>query len=340
MSKVPQFYKVGGFVRDTVMGQTPNDCDWVVVGATPEWMIANGYKQVGADFPVFLHPETGEEYALARTERKTGVGYHGFDTRFSPDITLEEDLKRRDLTINAMAMDSQGNIIDPFGGQDDIKNKVLRHVSESFREDPVRVLRLGRFFARMVDWTIHPDTIKLCQEIVKAGELNHLTRERTTQELMKMLESNGKHQKFFTFLAQVEGQSSIWPELNAVYFNSKSTNAKMRFANMVLFMKPEQLMKFGEEHRIAGEYIDYAAVYRKMFACQTTDEIVEFLTHTQAYNNPELVMEVCHDYHNTDIVGVYLSTKDIGFKDLPDKSLKGPAIAAAIMAMRKDKAKA
>lgn len=159
-------FKVGGCVRDRLLREQgvdapTGDIDWVVTGATPEAMLARGFIPVGADFPVFLHPNTHEEYALARTERKTAKGYHGFTFYTSPDVTLEEDLRRRDLTINAMAEDNKGNIIDPWGGQADIKSRVLRHVSEAFCEDPVRILRLARFAARFPDFAVAPETLAL-----------------------------------------------------------------------------------------------------------------------------------------------------------------------------------
>lgn len=183
-------YLVGGAVRDTLLGLTPKDRDYVVVGATAkdvEDMLSQGFQRVGADFPVFLHPETGDEYALARIERKVGSGYNGFEAFTSPDLTIEDDLRRRDLTINAMAMDPQtGEIIDPFGGQEDLKNGVLRHVSEAFAEDPLRVLRVARFKARY-GFEIHHTTMKLMQELVESGELDHLTRERIWVEIEKLL---------------------------------------------------------------------------------------------------------------------------------------------------------
>jgi len=186
----PKIYLVGGAVRDHVLGVLSKDRDYVVVGATPEWMIERGFKRVGADFPVFLHPETRYEYALARQERKTGPGYHGFDTRFDPSITLEDDLRRRDLTINAMAMTDEGEIIDPFGGLTDLKAGVLRHTSEAFAEDPLRVLRVARFAARY-DFTIDQTTVELARKIVASGELNSLPRERFWTELWKGF--NEKH---------------------------------------------------------------------------------------------------------------------------------------------------
>jgi len=180
-------FSVGGAVRDTLLGQTPKDRDYVVVGATVEDMLAMGYRQVGADFPVFLHPETQEEYALARVERKTGKGYNGF--AFSTkDVTLEEDLSRRDLTINSMAMAEDGAVVDPFGGRSDLAAKVLRHTTQAFGEDPLRILRVARFFARLgVEWSIAPETQKLMDQMVEAGELDALTPERVWKEFEKGL---------------------------------------------------------------------------------------------------------------------------------------------------------
>jgi tRNA nucleotidyltransferase (CCA-adding enzyme) len=183
-----KFYLVGGAVRDALLGRESRDRDYVVVGATQEQMLELGYTKVGADFPVFLHPTTGEEYALARNERKVGAGYNGFEVDFSPHVTLEEDLFRRDLTINSMAMEMITNkIVDPYGGQEDLANKILRHTSVAFAEDPVRVLRIARFFARYNDFIIHPDTMDLMKSIVTSGEFKALTAERVWMEFKKGL---------------------------------------------------------------------------------------------------------------------------------------------------------
>ncbi len=189
-------YLVGGAVRDTLLGLEPKDKDYVVVGATEEdvkEMISQGYQRVGADFPVFLHPQTGDEYALARVERKVGEGYNGFEAFTSPDLTLEDDLRRRDLTINAMAMDLEtGEILDFFGGKYDLENGNIRHVSKAFAEDPLRVLRAARFAARY-NFTIDPDTMLLMKQLVDAGELLHLSRERVWVEIEKMLSEKNAH---------------------------------------------------------------------------------------------------------------------------------------------------
>jgi len=186
-----QIYMVGGAVRDRLLGRPVNDHDWVVVGATPEQMIAQGYLPVGRDFPVFLHPQTREEYALARTERKSGRGYRGFAVQTSPDVTLEEDLSRRDLTINAIASSVDGTgaevIFDPYSGTNDLHNKVLRHVTDAFHDDPVRILRVARFAARFTDFSVAPETMELMRSMVAHGEADHLVAERVWQELARGL---------------------------------------------------------------------------------------------------------------------------------------------------------
>lgn len=171
-----QFFQVGGFVRDSLLGISASDRDFVVVGSHPAEMLELGFQPVGKDFPVFLHPQTKEEYALARVERKIGPGYHGFSCYAAQDVTLEQDLERRDLTINAMAMSVDGELIDPFNGQHDLNAKVLRHAGSAFREDPVRMLRLARFAARYTDFTVAPETITLCREMVSSGEVDHLVK--------------------------------------------------------------------------------------------------------------------------------------------------------------------
>ena len=180
-----KIYLVGGAVRDKLLGIPVKDRDWVVVGSTPDEMKKKGFKQVGKDFPVFINPKTGEEYALARTERKSGHGYTGFEFDTNSNVTLEEDLARRDLTINAIAQDEDGNLIDPFNGQEDIKNKKLRHVSDAFSEDPLRVLRVARFYAKFGDFIVVPETVDKIKEIVESGELEYLTPERKWLEIYK-----------------------------------------------------------------------------------------------------------------------------------------------------------
>jgi tRNA nucleotidyltransferase (CCA-adding enzyme) len=209
-----QTYMVGGAVRDALLGLPVNDRDWVVVGATPEEMVLAGYLPVGRDFPVFLHPETREEYALARTERKTGRGYHGFAFHADPNVTLEEDLARRDLTINAMAQDEAGRLIDPFHGREDLSRKVLRHVTEAFREDPVRILRLARFAARFADFSVAPQTLELMRGMVAAGEADALVAERVWQELARGL-MEGSPSRMLEVLHDCEALERLLPEVDA-----------------------------------------------------------------------------------------------------------------------------
>ncbi len=211
-------FLVGGSVRDELLNRSVVDRDWVVVGAKPEDLLREGYQQVGKDFPVFLHPDTKEEYALARTERKTGAGYHGFQCYFAPDVTLEQDLERRDLTINAMAKDDQGKIIDPFNGQADIQHKKLRHVSDAFIEDPLRVLRVARFAARYhhLGFDIADETLALMKRLADSGELDTLTPERIWNETEKaLLESSPE--VYFEVLHDTGALSCIFPELDVLW---------------------------------------------------------------------------------------------------------------------------
>jgi len=211
-----EIYLVGGAVRDQLLGRPVKERDWVVVGSDVDEMISLGYRPVGKDFPVFLHPETHEEYALARTERKTAAGYHGFNFHASPDVTLEEDLIRRDLTINAIAQSAEGDIIDPFDGQADIQAKVFKHVSPAFSEDPVRILRLARFSARYADFSIDPDTLSLMQEMVRSGETSALVPERVWQELHKAL-AEDTPTNFIKALRSCGALEVILPEIEQLY---------------------------------------------------------------------------------------------------------------------------
>jgi len=211
-----QTYMVGGAVRDALLGLPVNDRDWVVVGATPQEMITAGYLPVGKDFPVFLHPQTREEYALARTERKTARGYHGFAFHAEPNVTLEQDLARRDLTINAMARDESGRLIDPFGGRADLESRVLRHVTSAFREDPVRILRVARFAARFADFSLAPDTLALMREMVEAGEVDALVAERVWQELARGL-MEAKPSRMFELLRECAALERLLPEVQRLW---------------------------------------------------------------------------------------------------------------------------
>ena len=217
-----KIYAVGGAIRDALLGVPVVDRDYVVVGATPEQMIAQGYRPVGKDFPVFLHPSTHEEYALARTERKTAAGYHGFQFYYAPDVTLEQDLERRDLTINAMARELRpdgeltGPVIDPFGGQADLAARRFRHVGVAFAEDPVRILRAARFAARFSDFTLAPETLALMRRMVEAGEVDALVAERVWQEVSRGLMEK-KPSRMFLMLRECGALARILPEIDALF---------------------------------------------------------------------------------------------------------------------------
>lgn len=213
-----QIYKVGGAVRDRLLGKPVIDIDWVVVGATAEEMLAKGFRPVGADFPVFLHPQSGEEYALARTERKSGRGYGGFTFYARPDVTLEQDLIRRDLTINAMAEDEQQNLTDPYHGQRDLEARLLRHVSPSFAEDPLRVLRVARFAARYagLGFTVAAETLALMHQLSESGELEALTAERSWKEISRALMED-QPQVFVEVLRQCGALKVLMPEVEALF---------------------------------------------------------------------------------------------------------------------------
>lgn len=211
-------YLVGGAVRDTLLGREPRERDWIVVGARPDDLEAAGYKQVGKDFPVFLHPDTGEEYALARTERKAGHGYHGFAIHAGPDVTLEDDLGRRDLTINAIAQAEDGTIIDPYGGRADLEHRILRHVSPAFVEDPLRVLRVARFAARFepLGFEVADETRDLMRRIATSGELDYLVPDRVWQETERAL-AEPAPARYFDELAASDALPVVFPELAPVF---------------------------------------------------------------------------------------------------------------------------
>ena len=216
-----KIYLVGGAIRDSLLGQQVKERDWVVVGSSPEEMLKKKFKQVGKDFPVFIHPETGEEYALARTERKSGHGYTGFDFDTNPNVTIEEDLSRRDITINAIAKDENGKLVDPFNGQEDIKNKKIRHVSNAFSEDPLRVLRVARFYARLQNFEVVPNTLKLIGDIIESGELEFLTAERIWMEIYK---SDEYLNEFFSFLIKCNAGKILFPEIKNYNFKCFYSN--------------------------------------------------------------------------------------------------------------------
>jgi len=253
-------YLVGGAVRDSLLGYPFHERDWVVVGATPQQMSNLGFRPVGKDFPVFLHPETNEEYALARTERKSGVGYHGFSFNCSTDVSLEEDLLRRDLTINAMARDTDGTIIDPYGGEKDLASRTLKHVSEAFSEDPLRVLRVARFLARYshLGFTIHPSTLELMRQLSSNNELTALSSERVWLETQKAL-TEQTPSAYFASLHSVNADIKLFGQplvLDNLTVLDRETQPLIRWA-LLAIMGNEQLTNL---KGIPNEYSKIAKV--------------------------------------------------------------------------------
>lgn len=274
-----KIFAVGGVIRDHLLGLPSADADYVVVGSTPEEMIKLGFIPVGSDFPVFLHPKTKEEYALARTERKTGKGYKGFSFHADPDVTLEEDLARRDLTINAMAqeIDSNGNrigpIIDPYGGQIDLKNKTFKHVSPAFVEDPLRILRVARFAARFTTFELHSETSHLLRQMVEAGELKDLVAERVWQEISRGLMEKCPS-RMLAVLQQVNAVKDVLPSdllKKAVFENtekdidlaaSKAFSLPLRFAALMSHVDFELAKEWHDKLRVPLEERGYAEIFR------------------------------------------------------------------------------
>lgn len=302
-------FRVGGAVRDALLGLPVHDEDWVVVGATPDEMIEAGYLPVGKDFPVFLHPETREEYALARTERKTGRGYHGFTFHADAGVTLEQDLARRDLTINAIAQAADGALIDPFGGQRDLQARVLRHVTEAFREDPVRILRVARFAARFADFRLAPETLALMRAMVEEGEADHLVPERVWQELARGL-MEGQPSRMFGVLRDCGALARVLPELQltpqvlSVVDAAAKVGAVLpvRFACLALPLDAEVLKSLCTRLRVPNECRELAEVVgREHEAIQQSpgfdaEAIVRLLERCDAFRKPqrfELVLQAC-----------------------------------------------
>lgn len=269
-------YLVGGAVRDELLGLEPAERDWVVVGARPDDLLEAGYRQVGRDFPVFLHPRTNEEYALARTERKSGHGYHGFEIHAAPDVTLEADLHRRDLTINAMARDGEGTLIDPCGGKADLEQRWLRHVSPAFEEDPLRVLRVARFAARLADFgfRVADETAQLMRHMSASGELETLAAERTWLETQKALATPAPA-RYFEVLHDCGALGRVLPELAPLFeegagpkalttASARTTDPALRFAALTHPLDPDgALVELGQRLPVPGPWLDLA----RLVAC-------------------------------------------------------------------------
>ena len=282
-------YLVGGAVRDELLGLPVKERDYVVVGSTPEEMVAQGFKPVGKDFPVFLHPATHEEHALARTERKSGRGYKGFKVHASPEVTLEEDLKRRDLTINAMARGEDGRLVDPFGGAQDLKSKVLKHVSEAFAEDPVRILRVARFAARF-GFKVAPSTMKLMQGMVGSGEADYLVPERVWQEFARGL-AEEHPERMFDVLEKSGLSRKLLPELKA-WPKRFAGSIPVRFAVLTWPLKKAEVEALTRRLRAPNEVRELALMDKKLLKAATPDALLALLKGTDAFRRPERFAEL------------------------------------------------
>ncbi|KPV96659.1 Multifunctional CCA protein [Pseudoalteromonas sp. P1-9] len=301
-----KIYLVGGAVRDKLLNRPIKESDYVVVGSTPDELLALSYQQVGSDFPVFLHPETKDEYALARTERKSGQGYTGFICDFTPDVTLEEDLIRRDLTVNAMAEDENGNIIDPFNGQADLEQKRLRHVSDAFCEDPLRILRVARFAARYhyLGFTIAPETVLLMQEMVAKGEINTLTKERIWLEIEKSLD-DGAINVFTDVLAEINALPIILPPLANHWSSDYSQKlatllTKVASENQLVIafclwlkeIQPTEVKILSDSLRLPNAYVDalslfttFAPIFKHTQA--SVEQVLALFNQADVWRRPE-----------------------------------------------------
>lgn len=348
-----QIYLVGGAVRDELLGLPIKERDWVVVGATPEELLSQGYKPVGKDFPVFLHPQTHEEYALARTEKKVAPGYTGFVFHASPDVSLEEDLKRRDLTINAIAKEKSGKLIDPFHGQQDLKNKILRHVSPSFSEDPVRILRAARFAARFPDFVVADETLHLMQDMVKNGEVGALVPERVWQELQTALQEKAPI-RFFDILNEAGALNSLIPEpsyheLALDALRNAPHDPILRFA--ILLHNVKNLKDLLKKLRAPSEWSELALLTQQ-YGCdfqnienQLPEAILKLLQKIDAYRRPERFnkwLDACEaaiDHANLSkqkkiLQHALLVTQSIKLTDEEYKKLTGMEIQGALFKER------
>lgn len=338
-------YLVGGAVRDSFLGIASNDKDFVVVGETEQRMLDMGFKHVGMSFPVFLHPVSGDEYALARVERKMGNGYQGFEVDANPNVTIEDDLSRRDLTINAMAiyvpyyLSDTEVLVDPFGGKSDLENKILRHVSPAFAEDPLRVIRLARFAARFSDFTIHPSTHKLACDLVKSGELNHLSSERFWAEMTKVFESNGDVYKFFRTLFEfgvfkhVTFFNKIWGNIDnftltshfaRVLENSAIVSPSMRLRYFIAITAMRWAADFDKADSITRQLYSYIQEYRAVDRHHAYSIFMMF-NRIGAYSN---TINMFHDF----IMAVTIMVKSGEMPTVPVSVMNKVAEAAPISA--------
>lgn len=352
-----KIYLVGGAVRDKLLGWPVKERDWVVVGATINDMLALGYRQVGKEFPVFLHPKTNEEYALARMERKTGPGYKGFAFDTSPTVSLEDDLSRRDLTINAMAESTEGELIDPFHGKADLDAKLLRHVSPAFAEDPVRILRIGRFYARLahLGFNIAPDTIELMREMVRAGEVDALVAERVWKELERALGEKNP-EKFFETLERCGALEKLFPPLNkqALLSATKlSAQPITRFAALFYDLPDGKkvISELCKRYRLPTAYRGLAVLvashYQEALACRTlnAEAMLKLFSALDIYRREERFhdfLTVCEaiaiarviTFHKDWLHKTAHVARAVDVKALIAKGLDGQALAEGIQRAR------
>ena len=343
-----KIYLVGGAVRDQLLGSPVKEKDWVVVGATPQEMLAQGFKAVGKDFPVFIHPKTKEEYALARTERKTAKGYKGFVFHSTPEVTLEEDLKRRDLTINAIAQTQDGKLIDPFHGQEDLKKKILRHISPAFAEDPVRILRIARFAARFPEFTIHSETNQLMKQMVDNGEVDALVAERVWKEVERAL-VEPKPERFFEVLINCNAQKKLFPELKDLtgLIKAKTLNSPvLRFAALTHELRTEEIKNLCQRLRIPRDYQSLAALtanyYKDYMNCLNfkAEELLDLLENCDAFRRPDRfkqLLQVCGACENKDyevkynkLIGGLKAANSVDTQLLLNQGLKNKKFATAL----------
>jgi tRNA nucleotidyltransferase (CCA-adding enzyme) len=352
-----EIYLVGGAVRDELLGLPVTENDWVVVGTTPAAMLQQGYQQVGKDFPVFLHPDTHEEYALARVERKTGRGYTAFAFDASPQVTLTQDLSRRDLTINAIAKSLNGELIDPYHGQTDLQNKILRHVSPAFTEDPVRVLRVARFVARFahLGFSVAPETIALMQTMVSAGEVDALVAERVWKELSRALQEKNPEQ-FFLVLEQCHALKILFPELSAANFvalaraATATDDAEIRFAVLCHGLSEAQVKALCKRIRVPSNYTELAVLVAKheqsfQRALQlSTEDLLTLLQATDAFRREQRFQKflaavgmIGEGARQIDwITRAWQAAKKVDAQQFLDKGAKGQQIADLIRGERID----
>jgi tRNA nucleotidyltransferase (CCA-adding enzyme) len=352
-----KIYLVGGAVRDRLLGYPYHEKDWVVVGATAEQLLAEGFQPVGKDFPVFLHPQSKEEYALARTERKTAAGYTGFDCYASPDVTLEEDLQRRDLTINAIAEDSDGKLFDPYGGQQDIENKLLRHVSAAFTEDPLRILRVARFSARYahLGFTVAKETLQLMQALSAGDELQALPAERIWKELQRALGERSP-QQFFITLQQAHALQQLMPELSPLQAHSlqvleraagQQQPASVGFAVLLYGLDKDSCLQLCAHLKSPNEFKDLAVLVSRFGRqCQqafsAADALLDTLEQLDPFRRPErfeLFLHCCDllfdQPHSCQQLRQALALcATISAKQLAAEGLAGKAIARALRSRR------